>query len=484
MKQTENRSAYHVEHGSPTDGAHYAQVASRVRWRIFALACGASFLLYLHRYSWNLVGPNLQSDLSFSNTQVALLFSLFYYTYSMGQIPSGIVIDRFGPHRFLSALILTWSLAATAIAYTTNLTLLGFYRLIFGAAQAGCYPALSKVTRQWFPISHRTALQGWIATTFGRSGGAMSPIIIGTVMMGWLGLSWQTALTCLGGVGLAYAFLFWMVFRNTPQEHPDVNSTELALITGDTRQTPSQTPSGPLPGMSSGPVNIAKTHGDYPGVLSPQLVVRSRSMRFFVTQQFLDAGSDVAFVSLIGLYFLKARGLDIASTGWLASLPLWGGALGGIVGGWLNDQGIRSLGSRRWARSLVGFVGKLMGCVMLLLVARQNSPLGAGLCLMAAKFFSDWSQPTTWGTCTDLGGRFSATVFSIINTAGTLGGVVMPLIFGQLLDWFTSSPTINGRTVETTDWGPLFFLLSGMYFASGLCWLLVDCTKPLEAENS
>ena len=47
-----------------------------------------------------------------------------------------------------------------------------------------------------------------------------------------------------------------------------------------------------------------------------------------------------AFVSLIGTYFLRARGLDIAKTGWMASLPLWGGAVGGIVGGWLNDSAI------------------------------------------------------------------------------------------------------------------------------------------------
>jgi len=456
---------------------------TRVRWRIFALACGASFLLYLHRYSWNLVGPSLQKELAFSNTEVAFLFSLFYYTYSSGQIPSGIIIDRFGPHRFLSALIVAWSIAAAAIAHTTQLTLLGLCRLVFGAAQAGCYPALSKVTQQWFPANHRTALQGWIATTFGRSGGAMSPIIIGTIMMGWLGMSWQTALTCLGGIGLVYALLFWMVFRNTPGEHPSVNHAELSLITGDVHQHQIQSSVDTVGQSSEANSNHSAARETAPAVLSPRLVLRNRSMRYFVCQQFLDAGSDVAFVSLIGLYFLKARDLDIASTGWLASLPLWGGALGGIVGGWLNDQGIRSTGSRRWSRSLVGFFGKLVGCAMLLLVVRQSSAVGAGLCLMAAKFFSDWSQPTTWGTCTDLGGRFSATVFSIINTAGTLGGVAMPLVFGGLLDWFTSKVPLDGQVVETTDWGPLFYLLSGMYLASGLCWLLVDCTKKIEPDR-
>jgi nitrate/nitrite transporter NarK len=205
-------------------------------------------------------------------------------------------------------------------------------------------------------------------------------------------------------------------------------------------------------------------------------------LRFFLAQQFLDAGSDLAFVSLIGTYFLEARGFDVSKTGWLASLPLWGGALGGITGGWLNDGLIAGTGSRRWVRSGVGFVGKLIGCAMLGLVVGQSRGEAAALVLFAAKFFSDWSQPTVWGTCTDLGGRHSATVFGLINTAGTLGGVVMPVVFGRLLDGFTSRAEVAGRIVVTTDWSPLFLLLSAMYLGSGLCWLAIDCTRSLDVE--
>jgi fucose permease len=210
-------------------------------------------------------------------------------------------------------------------------------------------------------------------------------------------------------------------------------------------------------------------------------------MRFFVVQQFMDAGSDVAFVGLLGKYFLEARGMSDAEMGLVASMPLWGGALGGIVGGFLNDRMIRLTGNRRWSRSGVGCVGKIIGCLMLLLVTQQTTGQAAGLCLLIAKFFSDWSQPTTWGTCTDLGGRFSATVFSIINTAGTTGGVTMPLIFGMILDRFTRTADVAGKATSVTDWQPLFMLLAGMYLVSGCCWLLVDCTRTLdtaETENA
>jgi sugar phosphate permease len=242
---------------------------SMVRWRVFGLACSASFLLYLHRYTWNIVGPEIQGQFHLTNTQSQFLFSLFYYTYAVCQVPSGVVTDRFGPHRFLSVILVAWSLSLAALGQTSLIVLLGAWRLVFGAAQAGCYPALTKVTWSWFPESRRTVLQGWVATTAGRAGGAMSPIVLGTVLMGGLGMSWQDALLVLGASGLVVAELFWIAFRDTPAEHPGVNEAERALIEkGRTGR--------------SEPSRVS---------LPPGRAWRSRSLRFFVVQQFLDAGS-------------------------------------------------------------------------------------------------------------------------------------------------------------------------------------------------
>ncbi len=435
------------------------QAPTQIRWLVFWLACGASFLLYLHRYSWNIVGPKLQAEFSFTNTQAAFLFSLFYYTYALGQIPSGVVIDRYGPHKFLTVIIAAWSAALAGIAMTGNLLLLGLWRLVFGATQAGCYPALTKVSHQWFPSGQRTVMQGWVATAFGRAGGAMSPIILGALLIGACGMSWQASVIAISLIGGVHCCAFYLLFRNSPDQDPRVNQAERELL-GE-------------------PASLVSAAKDPHKTLPVNVALRNRSLRFFTLQQFLDAGSDVVFVGLIGTYFLAAHQFDIQKTGWLASLPLWGGALGGIAGGWLNDVLMRRTGNRRWTRSGVGFAGKTLGCGMLALVVMQSDGVVAAWLLMAAKFFSDWSQPTVWGVCTDLGGRFSATVFSIVNTAGTLGGVCMPLVFGGVLDWFTVSSIVEGEPLTSTNWSPLFVLLSAMYLASGICWLMVDCTDKL-----
>jgi len=434
----------------------HAESPTNVRWLMFGLACGTSWFLYVHRYAWQFVGPLIQETYQLDHTRSLFVFSLFYWTYAAGQIPSGVVIDRFGPHRFLGVSILLWSIALVGFGLTHSLLMIGALRLLFGAAQAGCYPGLTKATRVWFPLNSRTTIQGWIATTFGRGGGAMSPIILGTLLIGWCGMSWQSALAVMGLAGVVFGVVFLCLFRNSPADHPQVNDAERVLISeGGTSQSVS-------------------------GILPWKRAVRSRSLFYFIIQQFLDAGSDVVYLSLIGKYFLDRHGLKIEFGGWLASLPLWGGALGGIAGGWLNEYLIRTSGHRRWSRSGIGFAGKLIGCGMLYLVIQQSGPVGAGISLMLAKFFSDWSQPTTWGTCTDLGGRCSATVFSIINTAGTIGGIVMPIVFGVLLDWNTTRQLVEGKMVSHTEWGPLFVLLAAMYLACGIFWLLIDCTKSLD----
>ena len=164
------------------------------------------------------------------------------------------------------------------------------------------------------------------------------------------------------------------------------------------------------------------------------------------------------------------------------SLPLWGGAVGGVVGGILNDQLINGTGNRRWSRTAIGFSGKFLACLCMFVAIRQDTAMAAAGWLFIVKFFTDWTQPTVWGTCTDMGGRYSATAFSIINTSGSVGGIVTPLVGGILLDAFTHTDVVNGAEKLITDYNPLFALVAGMYLISASCWFFIDCTHSLERD--
>jgi MFS transporter, ACS family, glucarate transporter len=421
------------------------------RYGIFALAAAASWFLYLHRYTWNFIRPELEKETNLSNIELDSIYTLFNVTYSIFQIPSGVVCDLFGPHLFLGIIIAAWSLVLPFFGLTTNPAGLGAFRLLFGAAQAGCYPSLSKVTRTWFPLRTRTTVQGLIASFFGRSGGAMSSIIMGTLLMGMLGLSWRAALIVIAGTGLGFAVLFWIFCRNSPEEDPWTNQAERDLI-------------------REGEVEIK----DAPPVLPFRRVAKSRSMLVFMMQQFLNAGADYIYVAVMGSYFLNARGIEATKAGLLVSLPLWGGAIGGVVGGFLNDQLINRTGNRRWSRTAVGCCGNSVACLCMFIAIQQETAMAAAAWLFVVKFFVDWTQPTVWGTCTDMGGRYSATVFSIINTSGSVGGIVTPLVGGVVLDYFTRD--------GITNYNPLFALVAGMYLVAAASWFFIDCTHSLERD--
>lgn len=438
-----------------------AERPTRIRWMVFVLASGTSWMLYLHRYSWNFIRPALLEEYDFSNAQVDGLFTVFNASYAVGQIPSGIICDFFGPHLFLSIIIVLWSLLLPCFGLTGSFYGLAGLRLGFGAAQAGCYPSLSKVSRVWFPVRTRTIVQGLIASFFGRSGGAMSSIIMGTLLMDMCGLGWRGAVLVMGLAGVLFAGLFVGLYRNDPEQDPRVNQAELALIRVGETATPT----------------------DGPRVLPFGRVIRNPSMMIFIFHQFLSAGADSIYVYVMGSYFMAGRDFNVGTAGLLISLPLWGGALGGVAGGFINDGLIHYTGSRRWSRTSVGFVGKLGACVMMFVAIQQVSGVAAALCLFVVKFFADWSQPTVWGTCTDMGGRYSATVFSIVNTSGSVGMIATPLLLGIVLDMYRTTEFVDGKEQLITNYTPMFAIVAAMYLVSACCWLFINCTRSLDRDE-
>jgi sugar phosphate permease len=433
---------------------------TRVRWLIFSLACGTSWLLYLHRYTFNFIKPELAREYGYSETQLGSLFSLFYITYGAGQVPSGLVCDLSGSRLFLASIIVLWSAALAGFGATGDLKILALFRLLFGGAQAGAYPALAKVSRTWFPRPVRTTLQGIVATTCGRLGGALSPIVMATLLMGVVGLSWRVALLVMAGAGAVFALAFGTLFRDTPGGDSRVNQAERLLI-------------------AEGEIPITGARAKLPW----REALRSPSLAMLSVQQALAAGADVIYVSLMGSFFLDRFGVNLGSAGLLASLPLIGGALGGLAGGLLNDAACRWLGPR-WGRSAVGFVGPLLASLVMLAVIRQQTALTAGIGLFTVKFFVDWNQPTVWGAASDLGGRFTGTAFAVVNSAGTVTSVLCPPLFGLILDASSSQQVVSGEVVRTTSYGPLFATIAGIYLASAVTWLAIDCRQRLDVEAS
>ncbi|MBI3822266.1 MAG: MFS transporter [Planctomycetes bacterium] len=422
---------------------------TRVRWLVFGLACAASWLLYLHRYAWGIIRPEFASEnRDLDAVDLGWLDSAFLATYAIGQIPGGMAGDRFGPRAMLSVLALVWSLAAVGVAWTSGFWPLVAARGVFGLAQAGVYPVLSKMTRTWFPIGTRTSVQGAV-TAMGRLGAAFAPVVIAAFLMGIVGLSWQVALLVLSAPGLLLAVGFWFVVRDNPRQHPWTNPAEQFLVDPRVETTAIRAGEPPLQIVPR------------PALTFTAASVFSLTMLLLYT--FLSTFQDQFFVNWLPSFLQDEKGFDKITMGLYAPLPFIGGAIGGVVGGVLNDVLIRQLGSRRWARSLVAFTGKFVAAWLVVLSVQMEDGRVTMMVLLAVRVFSDWSLPTQWAAVTDMGGRAGATLFGIVNTVGIAGGFIAGPLFGMLKKEY--------------GYDGLFYGVAVLCAAAAVVWLFVDCTK-------
>src|SRR5436190_5531068 len=108
---------------------------TRVRYLVVGLATLASLLLYLDRFCIAIAERLIKEDLGLSNTQMAWVFSAFFWTYALAQVPSGFLSDRYGARRMLTLYILVWSLFTGLIGLAAGFVMVLLFRLGFGLAQ-------------------------------------------------------------------------------------------------------------------------------------------------------------------------------------------------------------------------------------------------------------------------------------------------------------------------------------------------------------
>jgi ACS family glucarate transporter-like MFS transporter len=444
------------------------QRPTNVRWMVFVLGCGTSWFLYLHRYTFALIKPKIKDEWQLDNTELGLLDSAFQVCYSVFQVPSGLLVDATGAHLFLGGIIILWSIGLALHAWAPDLNSMRLARAFLGTGQAGAFAAISRVTRNWFPFTSRTFVQGLIGVFSGRIGAVCGFLLFATVLIGILKIDWRTSVYILAAAGIVHGIIFLALFRNSPRQHPWANKAEADLIEGIQ----------PNDGAES-----STTAKDAQTTRKKRMSVREMFSRmsagsivnllFLTLASSLSTIADNIYSSWIPQFLKDVHHIDDFKTlGIYSMIPLLGGASGGALAGYLNDRIIRRTGNRRWTRSLIGLTGKGTAGVLLTiaLLTSYDNPYRFCVFLFFVKFFADMGLATRWGTITDISGKATATVFALNNALASLIGLIAPPMYG----WVSEHD--NG-------WYSVFIIAACVYVACALSWLLIDCTKPLFGDD-
>ena len=427
---------------------------THVRWIVFALASTTSWMLYLHRYTFALIKPALVEEWGITKSELGLLDSAFFSFYTFCQVPLGALSDIVGVHLVLTGMILIWSFGFALHAMAGSTSVLWWARSIFGLGQSAVFATVSRITRTWFAPTHRATIQGLAGVFSGRFGGLSGYVLFGFLLVGVVGLDWRTAVYLLAGAGVLLAVLFAACFRNSPADHPLTNDAEVALI-----QTGDAPPTGPVPG-TGGNLQVRQLLRR----MSPRSILNLFALNL---QSILSAVADNIYSNWIPLFLFEVHALKFKEMGIYSALPLLGGALGGAIGGWLNDICIRRTGNRRWSRTVVALTGKGLAavCLFTALLRSYDNPYEFCVMLFLVKLFGDWSLTTAWATVTDIGGRATASVYAFNNSVAGIGAIIAPAVYGYVSQEY--------------GWKTVFVIAGAAYVLCSLSWLLVNCTIPI-----
>lgn len=159
-----------------TDAATLHERPTRVRYLIVAAATVMAFLLYLDRFCVSILSDYMRQDLGVTQEDISRMFTAFFLSYALAQVPSGWLSDRFGARGMLAFYILAWSAFTALTGAVTGLALLLVMRFACGFSQAGAYPTAASVVGRWVPITARGSASAIVANG-GRIGGALAPVL-------------------------------------------------------------------------------------------------------------------------------------------------------------------------------------------------------------------------------------------------------------------------------------------------------------------
>ncbi|PYV24339.1 MAG: MFS transporter [Acidobacteria bacterium] len=432
---------------------------SRVRWRLLAWIFVLSAITFLDRVNISISGVRVAEEYHFSNVQLGLLLSSFLWGYAIFQVPGGKLADRFGPRRVLTGGALWWGVftALTAaipvetssavlvsrpsLALTAALALFLGGRFVLGAGEAVMFPSSNRFVANWIPSAERGTANGVIFAGVG-AGACVTPPLITALMIhyGWRVSFWVCAVIgCLAGL------VWFLLAKDTPEEHSGVTASELALIVAG--RTASGSSSGNAPSWSS--------------------ILKSKEVLASTFSYFCYGYAAWIFFSWFFIYLVKVRGVNLKLSSFYTTLPFLAMALGSPLGGAISDAVTRRRG-KRLGRCGIAVFG--MGLAALLITA-GSSVKGTGLAsvVLASGVGALYlAQSSFWALTADIAGPSAGSVSGLMNAGGQAGGAVTAFL----------TPAIAARF----GWAASFLVAAALCTLGAAAWLLVDPGRVLVHE--
>jgi sugar phosphate permease len=380
----------------------------RITLRLIPFLILCYFVAYLNRVNLSFAALQMNRQLGLTSAVYGFGAGLFFISYCLCEVPSNLLLHRFGARRWIARIMLSWGICACAMAFVRGAISFDLVRLALGAAEAGFYPGVLFFITVWFPAAYRGRIFGLFIAAIplsGIIGAPLSGLLLGLEGTGGLhGWQWLFLLEGLPAILLAPVVLFTL--PDTPGHAAWLPVAERNWLTARLAR-------------ECRTLETRRTYSLWQALTNPWVL-------FLAAMYF----TNVCLLNSITFFLpqiVKGFGLSLRQTGFVVAIPSLLALAGVILWGRRSDARGERIGHAAFANFIGG--AALLASVLL------PDPLARCIAISIAfaatlSFVSPfWAIPGSF-----LSGAAAAAGIAAISALGVIGGFISPWVVGALHD--------------------------------------------------
>ncbi|WML33013.1 MFS transporter [Clostridium sp. OS1-26] len=198
---------------------------SSYRWVVWGILVAIYIIVFFHRLSVGVIVGDLKKSFGMNATQIANLGAMYFYAYTIMQIPTGILADHLGPKKTVITGCIVAAIGSITFSLSASIFMAYFSRLLVGLGVSVVFLSILKIQANWFPAKDFASMSG-LTSFIGGMGGllAQAPLIALVGVIGWRG-----SFGIMGIATVVLAILVIIFVKNTPTEKglPEVNPQQV-----------------------------------------------------------------------------------------------------------------------------------------------------------------------------------------------------------------------------------------------------------------
>ena len=410
------------------------------RFKVIFLSFLAVSICYIDRVNISVAIIPMQEQFGWSEFQVGIILSSFYFGYMFTLIIGGYLADKYGGKKVLGYGLLIWSfftIITPFFAYS-GLWWLIFIRILMGLGEGITFPSWHAIYARWIPFKERTRAVAF--TNSGIAAGTLFGYAVAALIIAKY--SWEWVFYLFGILGIFWYFFWNRSVTSFPEDNKNLSAQELKLIKNE---APSKESAPSIPFFK---------------------LIKNMPFVAIAVATFCNNWSLYTFLSYLPKYVNApitegGMGIELSSNIFVFAIliPCVVSIASLIMGGYLADglikKGYLVINDRKAVYS-VGFFGSAL---FLFLMSSEDSLLNVVILLCLINVCSGICAGGFGVNHADRGPKYTGSLVGISGSIGMIAAILSPIVAGTVLQ-------------ITNSWSIIFYICAGMLIFGGIFYFI------------